>query len=64
MFTGPVGGWLELAAYLGFILVNAAGLFAALWWALGRPDEPSPPATADRGRMTAAGLPYVPGSVR
>jgi hypothetical protein len=60
VFVSDLGRWLEAAGLIGFIAANAAAVFVALWWGLGRTTEP-PPEPEDRGAMTAAGVPYVPG---
>lgn len=58
---GNLGGWLEAIALVGFVAANFAVVFVALWWALGKPDEPPVREARDRGAMTATGVPYVPG---
>lgn len=64
MFTGDLGRVIENVALVAFVVANFAVPFVALWWGLGRAEEPAAREHADRGAMTAGGLPYVPGPPR
>lgn len=64
MIATSLGDWIEAAALIGFVVANVIVVFVVLFWALGMPDEPQHVQPADRGAMSEAGVPYVPGPPR
>lgn len=64
MIAGNLGNWIEAASLIGFAVANVVGVFVVLYRALGMPDEPQHVQPADRGAMSEAGVPYVPGPPR